>query len=294
MLYLHNILNGVWFVEEGFASNYLPVIASFIKGEHALNHSARNALKETEKTSDNACQFADIKNGVYQISDYGSFASPEEAPKDSIAILNINGAITKYDQDCGPSGMITKSNLLSRCFGEENIKGIILNIDSGGGEGLGCRIFQDTIKARNKPVIAYANDFVGSAAYGIASACDKIISNSKVCRVGSIGTYMTIVDYSEHYKKMGIDLIEIYASRSTDKNQDYYQALKGNKAPLLTVCDTYNEDFINRIASFREGAIDSDQKSWSTGKMFFAPEAMKLGLIDEIDSFENVLNYFNT
>ena len=32
----------------------------------------------------------------------------------------------------------------------------------------------------------------------------------------------------------------------------------------------------------------------TTGKMFFAPEAMDIGMIDEIDTFENVLNYFNT
>ena len=64
--------------------------------------------------------------------------------------------------------------------------------------------------------------------------------------------------------------------------------------PLLDVCNTYNEDFISRIANFRGDSINQDQSTWGTGKMFFAPEALELGLIDAVDSFENVLNYFNT
>lgn len=294
MLYLHNILGGVWFIEDSFAANYLPIVASFIKGERLPSGNTRQSLTEEKLTADNACLFASIQNGAYQVSDYGQWSPPEEAPKNCVAIMQINGAITKYDQNCGPSGMLTKSNILSRCFAEGNIKAIVLDIDSGGGEGLGSRFFQEALKNRNKPVIAFCNDFVASAAYGIAAGCDRIIANSEVCRVGSVGTYMTILNHAEYYKKMGIELIEIYASRSTDKNQDFYQALQGNKAPLMAVCDTYNEDFINRIAAFREGTIDADQKTWATGKMFFAPEAMTLGLIDGIDSFENVLNYFNT
>ena len=294
MLYLHNILGGVWFVEETFASNYLPLIASFLTTPTALIGRPRNASQEEERTGDNSVQFADLKNGTYHVSDYGRWSAPEDAPKNSVAIIDINGAITKYDQDCGPSGMLTKANLLARCYAEDNIKAIILNIDSGGGEGMGCRVLQEAISVRNKPVVAFCNDFVASAAYGIAASCDKVVANSPVCRVGSVGTYMTIVDASERYKSMGINLIEVYATRSTDKNQDFYKALQGDTAPLKKVCDTYNEGFISSIANARVGVISEDQNLWATGKMFFAPEALNLGMIDDVDSFENVLNYFNT
>lgn len=294
MLHLHNVLGGIWFIDNNFALNYLPLISSYLKGEMPLSGHSRNALKEENITQDNGCLFASLNNDAYNISDYGCYSAPEDAPKNSVAVITISGAITKYDQECGPSGMLTKANILTRCFSNDNIKAVVLNIDSGGGEGMGCRLLQETINQRNKPVVAFANDFVASAAYGIAACCDKIIANSSVCRVGSIGTYMTIVNYAEYYKQHGIDLLEIYATKSTDKNQDYYEALKGNTAPLLSVCDTYNEYFIQSIASGREGVIDTDEKKWGTGKMFFAQEAMDLGLIDEIDSFENVLNYFNT
>lgn len=294
MLYLHNILGGVWFVEETFAANYFPLIASYLTKPEAMLGRPRNAFSEQELSEDNALLFASLKNGAYQISEYGGWAPPEDAPKNSVAVMNINGAITKYDQDCGPSGMLTKSNLLTRCYAEDNIKAIVLNIDSGGGEGMGCRIMQETLAKRNKPVVAFCNDMVASAAYGIAACCDRIVANSAVCRVGSVGTYMTIVDASKRLESMGITLIEVYATRSTDKNQEFYKALQGDTAPLKNVCDTYNEGFISSIANARVGVINEDQGKWGTGKMFFAPEAVDIGMIDEIDTFENVLNYFNT
>ena len=291
MLHIHNLLNGVWFVDKGFATNYLPLLSGYLKGE-PLSGVRRNALNESEISEDNGVSFVSIHNDAYGISEYGEYMSPESAPKNSVAVIAINGAITKYDQDCGPSGMLTKSNILQRCFANSNIEAVILRIDSGGGEGLACRLMQDTIRMKNKPVIAFVSDFAASAAYGIAAACDSIVASSEVARIGSIGTYITIVDYTEYYAKAGINLIEIYASKSTDKNQEYYQALKGNTAPLKAVCDTYNEDFINRIASFRADSLDADQSKWGTGSVFFAKDALKLGLIDEIDSFENLLNSF--
>ena len=93
---------------------------------------------------------------------------------------------------------------------------------------------------------------------------------------------------------MGVKLVEVYATKSTDKNQEFYKAIQGDTVPLKKVCDTYNENFISSIANARAGVIDEDQSTWATGKMFFAPEAISLGMIDEIDTFENVLNYFNT
>jgi ClpP class serine protease len=280
-------------IEEGFASNYLPLIANFLQGKTAGNPKSSSDEKK-EYTSDNGVLFASVKNGAYEISDYEGYRSPKDAPEDSVALISIIGSITKHDQNCGPAGMKTKSGILTQCYANPNIKGIVLIIDSGGGEGMACRLLQETISHRNKGIAAFVEDFACSAAYGIASACDTITLNSEMARVGSIGTYLTIADFTEYYKKIGINLIEIYASKSTDKNQDYYEAIKGNKKPLEAVCDKFNENFITSIANFRKGRISEEQSKWNTGKVFFAKEAINLGLADEISTLEQVINYFNT
>jgi len=188
--------------------------------------------------------------------------------------------------------MLTLSDNLKNCYAAESIKGIILVIDSGGGEGNASRLITETIAARNKPVVAFCDDFTCSAAYDIAAAADRVVANAATARIGSIGTYLTIVDFSKQLEKEGINLIEIYAEQSKDKNRDYYEALSGNHAPLKAVVNRYNDAFLARIRQNRPQAIATEQE-WNTGKLFFADQALSLGLIDAIDSLDNVLNYFS-
>jgi signal peptide peptidase SppA len=273
MLYLHNIINGVWLIDPDYANNYLPLVAAFMRGERF-----DSSVRETES-------FVSVYHNETVCSD-------DEIPLNSVAVINISGAITKYDQDCGPSGMISKSNVLRKFFLNDNVKGVILKIDSGGGEGNAMRVMQDAIIDRNKPVIAFIDDLACSAAYGIASGCDVIVANSSTARVGSIGTYITVSDYTKYWEQQGIRLIDVYASQSKDKNSAYYEALKGNLEPIRAIADRYNSDFIETVKLNRSEKLAEDINSWSTGKVFFADEALKIGLIDSIDSFKNTLNYF--
>jgi signal peptide peptidase SppA len=273
MLYLHNIINGVWLIDPDYANNYLPLVAAFMRGERF-----DSSVRETES-------FVSVYHNETVCSD-------DEIPLNSVAVINISGAITKYDQDCGPSGMISKSNVLRKFFLNDNIKGVILKIDSGGGEGNAMRVMQDAIIDRNKPVIAFIDDLACSAAYGIASGCDVIVANSSTARVGSIGTYITVSDYTKYWEQQGIRLIDVYASQSKDKNSAYYEALKGNLEPIRAIADRYNSNFIETVKRNRSEKLAEDINSWSTGKVFFADEALKIGLIDSIDSFKNTLNYF--
>lgn len=291
MLFLHKIINGIWFMDSASAANYLPLVASYIQGEKADVRSQKQGEPEISKDK---IQFAERSSGVYVLSEYGRYSSPEEAPRDCIAVLHVTDAITKYDQECGPSGMKTKSDILQRCYSNSEIKGVALVIDSGGGEGMAMRLMAQTILERNKPVICFIDDFAASAAYGIASACDYVVANSNQARIGSIGCYMTVADYREYWKLKGIELKEIYAPQSKDKNKDYIDAINGDTKGIEKIAETYCENFLTMVESNRNNALTADRSSWGTGKMYFAPEALELGLIDGIDTFSNFLNYFNT
>lgn len=277
MLFKHKIINGIWMIERTFANSYLPYITNFL-----TNPQAANPNRQPE-------QFLTIYNGS---DSYYAIKDIKDAPEGSIAVLNLNGAITKYDQDCGPDGLLSKSEVLRAAFNTANINGVIINIDSGGGEGMAMRLFTEALAERNKPVVAFINDYACSAAYGIASACDYIVANSELATVGSIGTYLTIADYSEYYNKQGIKLTDVYAKASTDKNKDYLEALKGNLDPVRAVADTFNESFLSLIEKNRGEKLQGDRSVWGTGKTWFAKEALSLGLIDEINTFTNTLNSF--
>jgi len=170
---------------------------------------------------------------------------------------------------------------------------VFLDIESGGGSSYGMFLFNETLQNRNKPVIGFGNDLAASAACGILTGCDLAIANSDMAQIGCIGTISTIIDYTEQLKAAGINLIEVYASQSTDKNSEFREALKGNLKPLQEKVDTVNAHFLDMISKNRKGKFNCEDKVWNTGKTFFAPEALKIGLIDAIDSFDTALTYFS-
>ena len=285
MLFLHNILNSVWMIEPAYAANFLPLVDAYIRGENMIQQPAEKKVFGIE--------VAQSVDSVYTLSEYGAEISPEKAPKNSLAIVHITDSITKYDQDCGPAGMLTKAKLLQRCYNNPNINAIALVIDSGGGEGYAMRHMVETIGKRNKPVGAFISDNAFSAAAGIATAADIVIASSTWARIGSFGTYVTIADYKKRYEQMGIELLQLYATDSNDKNQAYIQALKGNTELLQKVVNTFNDQFLSMVEQNRGEKLKADRSVWGTGKEWFAEEALELGIIDGIDTFENFINYFN-
>lgn len=293
MLARHNILNGIWMINPDFASNHLPLVVSFLKGDRQVIQQSQPSSDTKKLSAKNAIKVAVIKNEGYYVED-DEYVLPIEAPENSMAIISIVGAITKYDQECGPVGMKTISDIITKCYANSNIKCIVIKGDSGGGSGLAMRLLAETISLRNKPVGFFADDCADSAMYGIAVGCDYICANSTLCEFGSIGTYGTIIDYRKQLEMMGINLIEIYATASTEKNKPFIDALNGKPEALRAIIDVYNENFLSLVETSRGDKIKADRKVWGTGKTWFAPQALELGLIDGIDTFENFITYFNS
>jgi ClpP class serine protease len=296
MLFLHSLMNEVWSINRDFAANFLPLIASYIKSEDKLSFDSARYTKDGDKiTERNGVKTYSLKNGVYVLSEFGEYVSPEDAPEDSIAIVNINGAITKYDQACGPAGMKTKSELILRCANNSRIKGVGVVMDSGGGQSKAMFAVDDAIQEARKlkGVGCFIDDNAYSAAAGIASSCDFIIANNVNANIGSYGTYATIVDYSEYYKKLGINIIEVYATLSNDKNQPFIQAINGDDTLLKAIIDKLNESFLSMVETNRGSSLKANRTEWGTGKEFYANEALEMGLIDDIGNFAYFIDSFN-
>lgn len=249
---LSYILSSPWAITQDYALGYLPIIARALKGD--------------------VVPFD--KQEIIEPYSTGHITSPNGQKKQTI-VIPIVGAITKYDQDCGPRGMESYGRWLENAYSDNEINGIILQIDSGGGEGNAMFHITTILAKRNKPVIALIDGMAASAAYGIAAACDEIILSGKTNMVGSIGTFITIMDVRGYFEKEGIKLHEVYATKSSEKNQEYIQALEGNYKPLkANLLDPFNEFFHAEVKTNRPGL----DKSVFSGKTFLADEAISLGL----------------
>lgn len=292
MLFLHRILNSIWFIDRQTAENYLPLITSYINGKPMAASASPEVGSEITLNTFEGSAIRELAYNPDQ-EDGSETDFIRSAPENSILTIGITDAITKYDQACGPRGMNSLSKYMRAAYATPNVNGVVLKIDSGGGEGNAMRMFVETISERNKPVIAFIDDFAASAAYGIAAACDLVTANSTTARIGSIGCYMTVADYSERFAKAGIKITDVYARQSTEKNKDYRDAIAGNTKAVEDIATVFCESFLAQVEKDRAGKLTAGREVWGTGRMFFATEARELGLIDNIDTYENFLNYFN-
>lgn len=285
------ILRGKWLIEHTYAKTQLPIVLEMIKGHASVDQAAvyKDRLENKPKillpTKEN---IAAVQTDVYSVSPY---TSTDRLPYNSIAMINVLGPILKYGDYCS-YGTVEMNDLIIRLANSERVKGIILNIDSPGGQVDGTGMFAETIKlvSKTKPVLAVIQDgMAASAGMWIASAAQEIYVTRVTDQVGSIGAYCTIYDFAEWFALNGIKVHEIYAPQSVDKNKDYKDAITGDYSLIQAELKFLVNEFTGAVKTNRGGRLNTAKEDPFTGKMYNAKEAVKIGLIDGIKPMSAVI-----
>lgn len=285
------ILRGSWLIDSNYAESMLPFVQSILNKNSGISMgpASKDAFEQYKNEEwQKFPQAGHIEAGVFVASRWKSF---NEAPDDSIAVINISGPILKAGGECGEPGALHFNSWIKMANASPRIKGILLQIDSPGGMVDGTQTVVDAIRNSKKPIVAFIDDgMMASAATWIGTAAKEVYASQKTDRIGSIGVFRTIYDYTGWFEKMGIKVHEIYAPQSTDKNKDYYDALKGNYDPAKKELEFIANQFIDSIKSFREGKLNLSKGDPFTGKMFNADQAIEIGLIDGYMSIEEAVS----
>lgn len=237
----------------------------------------------------NAISLLKIENNTRIISRDWQLDNNEEF--EAVGVINLDGPITKGG---GASSYGTKdlSAMMLKMSKDDRIKGFILNVDSGGGSSAAVQLMVDTINQvkQTKPVYAVISKggMAASAAYGIASASNKIYSESLMNIVGSVGTMISFEGRPANSTAPdGTKYITLYATKSTEKNKAFEEALNNDNYKLLIndLLDPINENFINMVESNRPQLKGTD---FDNGHTVFSRDAIGT-FIDGIASFEQVV-----
>lgn len=269
-----SILRKPWLIESSEAERYLPILMNAIDGQ------GWSLPNQSEKTAE--------RPSTVQVNRKSATGSQDVI----IQVIPIIGTILKYDEDCGPVGTETITGWVQAADNNPNIHAIILKIDSGGGMVDGTQTLVQAIKNCKKPVVAFISDgMAASAAYWIASAADDVFASQASDVVGSIGVMCTIPDFKAYYESKNLKIHYIYARQSTEKNQDIEAVFKGDIEPvqdqLSLICDL----FINDVKANRKGKINTQEGDPFKGAVFFAERAVKIGLIDGIKTWNQVVDF---
>ncbi len=223
-------------------------------------------------------------------------ANEESQPfvKNGVFVLPVNGPLMKYE-NCGSPGTSNMLASFNQAVADPNISSIVLQIDSPGGTVDGTKVFSDAIKQSSKPVVAFVDGMMASAAMWIGSAASEIIASTPTDMIGSIGTMVQWADFTEAYKAKGIKMHTAYASQSVDKNKTFSNAQEsGNYTELITsVLDPINDQFTSAISQNRNGKINLSKENVLTGKTYMAKDAIKYGLADKIGSLDMAIKRAN-
>lgn len=270
---LHSILNRPWYIEQNYAQGHLPLVLGMLSGNSVLTNK-----EEHEKPV-----------LVHHLDDKGMAVSAGSAKTTTVAVLSIKNPIVKHDQFCGPQGTKSMMRELDSLKGNDNVAGVVLDIDSGGGQAYGTPEFYDYLMNYPKPIVSYTDGLMCSAAYYIGSASSHIVTNSRAEAIGSIGAYSQLLDLDGYYEKQGLKVHTMYATKSTEKNKAYREAMKGEEfygAYIREELDPLVDSFINDMKTARPSIDEAVFK----GATYDGPKAVEMGLADELGNIQTAID----
>ena len=209
--------------------------------------------------------------------------------RDGVAILNVEGPLFRYANLFTDLSGATSVEGLAQDFQSAldapNVKQILLNINSPGGQVDGIQELGDMIRAgtQTKPVTAYIEGTGASAAYWLAAAAQHVAA-AESALIGSVGVVAAVTDNREAQQRQGVRRYEIVSSQSPYKRPDV--ATEEGRAQILEVVDGLADIFIGRLAAFRGVTADHVAANFGKGKTVLARQAIAAGMADEITGFE--------
>ncbi|HEO9810819.1 TPA: S49 family peptidase [Klebsiella variicola] len=204
---------------------------------------------------------------------------------DGIAILPVTGSLVHRLGGVHPfSGMTGYDGIIARlneAINDQEVRGVLLDIDSPGGQVAGAFDCADIIARCNsvKPVWALANDMACSAAMLIASACSRRLI-TQTGRMGSVGVLMAHADISEAMKKSGREITLIFSGSHKVDGNPYARLPDDVRDAFKEKMDQTRQLFAARVA---EGTGMTLQAVLDTeAAVYDGLQAVNVGLADEV------------
>ena len=245
----------------------------------------RNYFKELFGKSDDKTSFA-------QISGYEYFRLIQseknvESAEDKIAVVVARGTIVDGVQPPGMIGGDSTSRLIREAHEDEEVKAIVLRVDSGGGGVFASeQIRLELLEAKEKglTIIASMGNVAASGGYWISANAHEIWASHNTI-TGSIGIFGILPTFDRALNEIGINSDGVKTSR-LDLSGDPTNPLdKGLSKIIQSEIEYGYKRFIGLVSEAREIPIEEVDKM-AQGRVWAGSKALELGLIDNIGNLQ--------
>jgi len=207
-----------------------------------------------------------------------------------IAVIYASGSIVSGSGNKGQMGSETISKAIREARLDNDVKAIVLRVNSGGGSALASDVMwrETTLAKKAKPFIVSMGDVAASGGYYIACAADKIVASEKTI-TGSIGVFGVIPNMEGFFNnKMGIT----FDGAKTNDHADMmgvFKPLTGEEKDIIQIgVEKIYDDFITKVAAGR-GMTKEQIDSIGQGRVWVGNDALEIGLVDEIGGIKKAI-----
>lgn len=215
------------------------------------------------------------------------FRSGDEYAPDKIAVIKVRGMITS-------SSVADPKRELELARKDKGVKAVVLDVESPGGVIGGSdelyHAIEEFRKKSDKPVVVMMSELATSGAYYISAPADKIYAD-RSCLTGSIGVIMSMFDVEKLIAEWGINPETIKSGKMKDAGTFLRKMTPEERAYWQSIVDQMYAQFLDVILKHRTDKVGGEKKlrELADGRVYLAPEAKKLGLIDEIGYMDDAL-----
>ncbi len=271
--------------------------------EAAGGNAARVALQaklvDGIKTSDEVRELM-IKRGVFdehiksfrQVSFHDYLQrNPPKLFGDAVALVVASGNITEGSSGPGVVGGETTANLIRRARESDEVKAVVLRVDSPGGSAYGSELIRrelELTRQAGKPVVISMGSVAASGGYWVAMSADEVVADPSTI-TGSIGVFAILPTAERVGDKLGIHT----AGVTTTWLADAYNPLRPldprfGQLVQSSINHIYDE-FTTKAAAARKtttGKIDEVGQ----GRVWTGRQAQERGLVDTLGSYGDALD----
>ena len=209
-----------------------------------------------------------------------------------IAIITLSGPILDGYQSAGIAGGENISELLNEAIKDEEVKAIVMRVNSPGGSVFASELIRDTIlkaKEKNIPIVTSMGGVAASGGYWVAASTDYIFAENLTI-TGSIGVASVLFNAEETFNKIGLNEDGISSSVFTDAfNGILFDEPNERTINLyrMTIKNVYDK-FVKLVSEGRNVSIEKVNEI-AMGRVWTGKQALDLDLVDEIGSLNDAI-----
>lgn len=225
----------------------------------------------------------------------GARSAPKEDAGGQVVTIPLKGMITPdgtfIEKLFGiPGGLEVFRKRLNSAAGNEDVKSIVLDVDSPGGLVDQVPETAAVIRAaaERKPIVAVANPLAASAAYWLASNATQFVGSTS-SETGAIGVYQMHQDISGAQAKAGIKPTLISAGKYKTEGNPFEPITDEARAAAQESVDDFYRLFVADVAQGRGVSERRVRNGFGEGRVLTAQRAKDAGMIDAVATLDTVV-----